>query len=85
MAEEYIEVDLTAHQKKVILKYASFFVIDENTKADLSNGRKKWIRFTPSALTYIIGDLVYSFNRTKSDNVFWTLDELICHLESFEQ
>ena len=85
MAENYIEVDLESYQKKAILKYASFFVMDENTKADLSNGRKKWIRFPPTTITNIIGELSYYFNRTTSDNVFYLLDELICHLESYEK
>jgi len=85
MATKYTKVDLEPHEKKAILKYASFFVMDENTKADLSNGRKKWIRFKPTAITDVIGELSYHFNRTKSDNVFWMLDELIAHLESYEK
>jgi len=61
MAVNYIEVDLESHQKKAILKYASFFVMDKNTKADLSNSRKKWIRFEPTAITDVIGELSYHF------------------------
>ena len=84
MATKYTEVDLESHQKEAILKYASFFVMDKNTKADLSNSRKKWIRFKPTAITDVIGELSYHFNRTTSDPVFWMLDELISHLESYE-
>ena len=85
MAKEYIEVDLTQDEKAGILKYAGFFVMDETTKADLSNGRKKWIRFSGYELSNIIGELSYCFNRCKDDSLFDFLDELISHLEYYER
>jgi len=41
MVNNYIDVDLTQEEKAAILEYAGFFVMDETTKADLSNKRKK--------------------------------------------
>ena len=85
MSREYIEVDLTPEEKAGILQYAGFFVMDDISKADLSNGRKKWIRFNKYELSNIIGELSYSFNRCKDDSLFGFLDELICHLENYER
>jgi hypothetical protein len=85
MSVEYIEVDLDNEQKAAILKYAGFFVMDAVSKKDLANKRKKWIRFTPYALSQIIGELAHYFNRTKSNSTFYFLDELICHLEFYEK
>ncbi|MEM7534220.1 MAG: hypothetical protein AAF639_18715 [Chloroflexota bacterium] len=85
MGNEYIEVDLDNEQKTAILKYAPFFVMDEITKDDLNNRRKKWIRFKPQCLSDVIGELAYHFNRTKSNQLFYFLDELINHLESYEE
>ena len=84
MTNEYIEVDLEKIEKQAILKYASFFVTDEITNADLLNKRKKWIRFNRHTLTDVIGELSYHFNRCKSNELFYFLDELIDHLESYE-
>jgi hypothetical protein len=39
--DEYVQVDLTATEKRLILELAPFFIMDENTKADLMNTRKK--------------------------------------------
>jgi hypothetical protein len=80
----YIEVDLNNDQKKAILHYASFLVMDEITKNDLSNVRKKWIRFNSPELSELIGELSYHFNRCKKRELFDFLDELICHLESYQ-
>ncbi|MCP3929903.1 MAG: hypothetical protein GY705_12480 [Bacteroidetes bacterium] len=84
MSIKYIEVDLDNEQKQAILKYASFFVGDKITKNDLLNKRKKWIRFKPTAISDVIGELSYYFNRCKSNDLFHFLDELICHLEYYE-
>jgi len=84
MKKNYVEIDLDNVQKTAILKYAGFFIMDATTKKDLTNKRKKWVRFSPSSVSDIIGELAYHFNRTKSDNVFHLLDELICHLEEYE-
>jgi len=84
MTNEYIKVDLGKIEKQAILKYASLFVTDEITNSDLLNKRKKWIRFNRHALTDVIGELSYHFNRCKSNELFEFLDELIGHLESYE-
>jgi len=84
MSSEYIEIDLNKEQKVAILKYASFFIMDSNCKKDLVNKRKKWVRFKHSSIRDIMGELAYHFNRTKNDDIFYLLDELICHLESYE-
>ena len=81
---KYVEVDLYKEQKQAILKYAGFFVFDKQTKSDLNNSRKKWIRFDAHELSEIIGELSYHFNRCKSDSQFYLLDELISHLEFSE-
>lgn len=83
MSEEYIEVDLNRDEKEAILKHADFFIIDENTKKDLLNKRKKWIRFTSYEITEVVGELSYYFNRAKNDQEFYFLDELIGHLENY--
>lgn len=85
MKNNYIEVDLKQEQKQAILKYASFFVANEITKGDLLNKRKKWIRFDQYALTEVIGELSYHFNRCKSNDLFYFFDELIDHLETYEK
>jgi hypothetical protein len=84
MASEYIEVDLDKEEKQAILKYASFFIADATTNSDLLNKRKKWIRFNHHALSDIIGELSYHFNRCKNDYQFIFLDQLISHLENYE-
>ena len=84
MAKEYIDVDLTQAEKAAVLQYAGFFVVDETTKTDLSNNRKKWIRFGKFALSDIIGELSYCFNRCEDNDLFQCLDELISHLEYYE-
>lgn len=85
MRNEYIEVELTPEEKAAILEYAGFFVMDEATKADLTNKRKKWIRFSKYELSSIIGELSYYFNRCKDDYLFHLLDDLIGHLENYER
>lgn len=82
MDTKYIEVDLTQEEKEAVLKYAGFFTMDKNTTADLSNKRKKWIRFSSYELSDVIGELSYHFNRCQSDYQFYFLDELIGHLEN---
>ena len=79
---EYIEVDLRAYQKKLVLAHAGFLVEDEATQADLKNGRKKWIRFKPDVISDVISELTYHFNHCNSDAKSDLLDELISHLES---
>ena len=83
MAKKYISVDLDKDQKQAIMKYASFYITDETTKADLLNNRVKWVRFGEYTLTELIGELSYHFNRTKSDQLFWFLDELNNHSEFY--
>lgn len=85
MEKKFIEIDLNQEQKEAILAYASFFLMDEITKNDLLNKRKKWIRFNPNYISNIIGELVYQFNQCKNDYLFFQLDELISHLEMFEK
>ena len=85
MATDYIEVDLSQEEKAAVLEYAGFFVMDEATKADLSNKRKKWIRFNKFAISDIIGELSYCFNRCEDNDLFHLLDELISHFEYYER
>ena len=85
MAKDYIELDFTNEEKKAFLKYVSFFVMYTKTTEDLTNERKTWIRFTRYKLSDVIGELSFHFNRTKSDYQFNLLDELIAHLENYDQ
>ena len=39
---EFIDVDLHANEKKLILELAGFWVTNETTLADFKNARKKW-------------------------------------------
>lgn len=84
MSNEFILVDLDEEQKSIVLDKASFYIFDDETKTDLNNKRKKWIRFKGTTLTDIIGELSYYYNRSKSDHESMLLDELICHLEYYE-
>ena len=84
MKVEYTEIDLDNDQKAAILKYANFLVTDVNSQKDLVNKRKKWIRFQTGDIRQIMGELAYHFNRTNDDDIFYLLDELIAHLESYE-
>jgi hypothetical protein len=79
---EFIEVDLHANEKVLVLELAGFFVVDEVTQADLKNDRKKWIRFRSYAVSEIIGELSYHYNRCKSAAKSELLDALISHLEN---
>ncbi len=78
---EFIEVDLEAGEKKLILELGGFWVMDETTQADLRNGRKKWIRFRADVVSELIGELSYHCNRCRNVYQLELLDELICHLE----
>ena len=80
-SDEFIEVDLHADEKKLILELAGFWVTDETTQADLKNGRKKWIRFRPHVVSDVIGELSYHYNRCRNAHRSELLDELIDHLE----
>lgn len=84
MSEDYILVDLDKEQKSIILDKASFYIFDEETKIDLNNKRKKWIQFKKSAITDIIGELSYYYNRSTNEYDSMVLDELIDHLENHE-
>lgn len=84
MPAEFIKIDLENDEKAAIVKYADFFVTESVTKQDLANKRKKWIRFKPDDVSQIIGELAYHFNRCEDDELFYFLDELICHLEYYE-
>ncbi|EPJ43394.1 MAG: hypothetical protein OFPII_41890 [Osedax symbiont Rs1] len=85
MTKQYIQVDLSKDEKEAVSKYAGFVMSDENTKIDLDNKRKKWIRFVPYELTLVIGELSYHFNRSNNDYQFYLLDQLIGHLENCEK
>jgi hypothetical protein len=80
-SDEFIEVDLRADEKKLILELADFWVTDETTQADLKNGRKKWIRFRPHVVSEVIGELSYHCNRCRNAYQLERLDTLIDHLE----
>lgn len=84
MSSEFIEIDLNKEEKEAIIDLAGFFVRDSTTNGDLLNKRKKWIRFNKHALPDVIGELSYHFNRCKNDDKFYFLDELISHLETYE-
>lgn len=79
---DYIEIDLHAHEKKLILELAGFWVTDETTRGDFSNSRKKWVRFKPHVASELIGELSYHCNRCKSAAKSELLDALISHLEN---
>lgn len=81
-AVEFIEVDLHAEEKKLILELAGFLVVDEVTQTDLQTARKKWIRFRPHVVSEIIGELSYHCNRSKSAAKSELLDALSSHLEN---
>ena len=81
MSNEYILVELDKEQKSIVLDKASFYIFDNETKKDLNNKRKKWIRFKRTTLTDVIGELSYYYNRSKSEYESMLLDELISHLE----
>lgn len=85
MPTKFIKVDLNNDEKKAVLKYAEFVILHKETKEDLANQKKKWIRFDPYTLQQVIGELAYRFNRTRSDTTFYFLDNLINHLEYYEQ
>ncbi len=80
-ALDFIEVDLEADEKKLILELAGFLVTDETTQADLKNGRKKWVRLRLHVVSELIGELSYHCNRCRNARKAELLDELICHLE----
>ena len=84
MAEKTISIDLDSEQKALILEYASMLIYKSETNEDLNNKRKKWIRFDQCALTDVIGELSYHFNRCNGDYKFYALDELISHLENYK-
>ncbi len=84
MSSEMVEVDLTKEEKAAILNLTEFVICDDVTKADLRNGRKKWIRFSSFGLEQVIGELCYNFNRCDDDLLFCFLDELIGHLECYK-
>ncbi|WED24284.1 hypothetical protein L3Q72_15485 [Vibrio sp. JC009] len=85
MEKEYLQIDLSREEKEAILNLAGFTILDKNTKLDLENKRKKWIRFQKYDLSHVIGELSYHFNRASSDRLFYFLDELIGHLEFYEK
>ena len=85
MSDKYILVDLDKEQKIIILDKASFFIFDDETKKDLNNGRKKWIRFKKATIADIVGELSYYYNRSTSEYESMLLDEIICHLEFYEK
>ncbi len=85
MSDRFILVDLDKEQKSIVLEKASFYIFDEETKGDLNNMRKKWIKFKRTTLTDIIGELSYYYNRSENEYESMLLDELICHLEYYEK
>ena len=85
MSDKFIFVDLDKEQKSIVLEKASFYIFDEETKEDLNNKRKKWIKFKRTTITDIIGELSYYYNRSKNEYESMLLDELIYHLEYYEK
>ena len=85
MSDRFILVDLDKEQKSIVLEKALFYIFDEETKEDLNNKSKKWIKFKRTTLTDIIGELSYYYNRSKNEYESMLLDELICHLEYYEK
>lgn len=85
MNDKYVLVDLDKEQKSIVLDKASFYIFDDETKEDLNNKRKKWISFKRTAITDIIGELSYYYNRSNNEYESFILDELICHLEYYEK
>ena len=85
MSDRFILIDLDREQKSIVLDKASFYIFDEETKKDLNNARKKWIRFKRSTISDIIGELSYYYNRSKNEYEGMLLDELISHLEYYEK
>jgi hypothetical protein len=85
MRKNFILVDLDETEKLILLKEASFFLTDSETIEDLNNKRKKWIRFNKNILSEIIGELTYCYNRSKNNYESMVLDQLIVHLEYYEQ
>ena len=81
-APGFIDVDLRADEKKLVLELAGFLVTDETPQADLKNGRRKWVRFKPYVASELIGELSYHYNRCRSAAKSELLDELISHLET---
>lgn len=79
---ELIAIDLHPDEKKLILDLAGFWVTDETSLADLRNPRKKWIRFNPSVVSELIGELSYHYNRCRNAARSELLDALISHLEN---
>ena len=80
-SEPYIEVELVASEKKLILESAVFCLHDAETLNDLSNRRKTWVAFSPFELNGVIGELSYLCNRTQNLAKAERLDALACHLE----
>lgn len=80
--DDYIEVELHAHEKKLILELAGFWVMDETTLADFRNQEKEWVRCKPYLVSELIGELSYHYNRCRSAAKSELLDALIIHLES---
>jgi len=85
MKDDFILVDLDKEQKSIVLDKALFYIFDDETKMDLNNKRKKWIKFKRTTITNIIGELSYYYNRSKNEYESMLLDELICYLEYYER
>ena len=85
MSNKYVLVDLSKEQKAIISDKTLFFLQDSETKEDLDNNRKKWIRFNRMVLSEVIGELSYYFNRSDNEYESMVLDELIIHLEYYEK
>ena len=85
MSNKYIDIDLNREQKFLVQEKTSFFIFSDCTKEDLNNKRKKWIRFERLAISDIIGELSYYYNRSENEYESMLLDELICHLELYEK
>ncbi|TAN51703.1 MAG: hypothetical protein EPN21_05930 [Methylococcaceae bacterium] len=85
MHNPYIEVDLTPGEKKLVMEFAPWFIMDPVTQMDLKNPRKKWIRFKAGAIYEVIGELSYHCNRCRSVYKQDMLDALASHFESYEK
>lgn len=79
--EAFIEVELKASEKKILIEHTAFVILHEPTLSELKSS-KKIVRFNKFDLEQIIAELSHYLRVCTSDAEFHVLDELICHLES---
>ena len=84
MSNEYIKINLDLEQKEAILKY-TFLMENEVTIEDLESTRSKWVRFEHADLVDVMGELSSLSNESEDEKLVDFLDELIDHLEFYEE